>query len=136
MRKILLFSIGLTFLRLISYGQEDPATEPTWTHTYLIAKEGQRVNRRTFLVKNWLAMDSVAVAQGLFKSYQLYENNQVQDADWDYMVAVEYFTRGTFSDIADEWGIIRSNHETVLIEGLGFQELGSVVRSEELLETK
>ena len=103
----------------------------TWTYTFLKAKPDQKSNLKEFLVKNWFAMDSIAVQRGLFNEYQLFENNDLSsEAEWDYIVAVEYYTKGTYQDIQDEWLKIRNDHQTVLIDGLSFPELGEIIKSE------
>jgi len=76
-------------------------------------------------------MDSVAVEQGLLKSYELIENlDESESREWDFIVAVEYFTRDTYADIADAFGQIRSAHQTIKVNGLTFPEAGQVVKSE------
>lgn len=107
----------------------------TWTYTYIKAKEDQRNNLKQFLIKNWFKMDSIAVQRGLFNDYKLLENSSASsEIEWDYIVAVEYYTKGTYSDIQDEWMEIRSNHQTVKIDGYSFPELGAVVKSENLID--
>lgn len=109
--------------------------QKTWTYTYLKAKQNEKQNLKTFLVKNWFAMDSIAVSQGLFNDYKLIENTSSEVSnEWDYIVAVEYFTAGTYSDIEKEWQEIRKNHETVLINGKGMKDLGTYVKSEIVIE--
>jgi len=115
----------------LSFSQEHDRL--TWTYTYIKAKENQKENLMTFLKENWLAMDKVAVEKGLFKSYMLVENLG-SDSGWDFMVAVEYFTRNTFAEIEEEWNIIRSEHKKVLINGLDFGELATIVNSEVVAE--
>ena len=114
--------------------ESDQGSQRTWTYTYLKAKDGQRENLKGFIIANWFAMDSIAVRQGLFNDYQLLANTaDPEAADWDYIVAVEYFTAGTYADIQEEWAPIRSNHEKVLVNGYDFPDLGEIVKSGELL---
>ena len=104
-----------------------------WTFTYIKARGSQSVELKEYLESNWFVMDAKAVEQGLFKSYRLIENLGAGDAGeraWDYIVAVEYFGDQSYSDIVEEFEIIRSAHNTVLVDGQGFRELGSIVRSE------
>lgn len=114
-----------------------PAGEGNWTFTYLKAAEQSRAALREFVVKNWFAMDAIAVERGLFKSYRLIENiseaNLPDDREWDFIVAVEYFEGQTYRDIREQFEEIRSRHETVLIDGKALSELGSIVRSERVL---
>jgi len=105
--------------------------QTTWTYTYLKAKENQRENLKEFIRQNWFVMDSIAVSQGIFKSYELIENISTADSlRWDLIVAVEYFTEGTYSDIREPFEKIRSAHQTKLVNGLGFRDLGAVIGSE------
>ena len=103
-----------------------------WTFTYLKASENQRANLKTFLEKNWFAMDSIAVKQKLIGRYELYENKETGKAEWDYIVAVEYLTQGGYDDIAPKFEAIRAKHVTVKINGMDFRDLGKVVKSETL----
>lgn len=112
--------------------QSKQATAGTWTFTYLKANESQKENLKTFIEKNWFAMDSIAVFQGLLKRYELMENKSEGSAEWDFIVAVEYFTKGGYTDIADRFEVIRKNHVTMKVNGLGLKELGTIVRSETL----
>jgi hypothetical protein len=104
----------------------------TWVFTYLKANESQRDNFKTFIKKNWFAMDSIAVRQGLFKDYQLLENLETANTEWDFIVAVEYYTASTYDDIAQQFEIIRKNHVTVKVNDMTFPQLGKIVKSETL----
>ncbi len=130
----MLYSLLFSVLVLNARAQDQPQTaewQNTWTYTYIKAKANQKSPLKEFLIKNWFAMDSIAVQKGLFNDYQLLENNNAQDTTWDYIVAVEYYTRGTYADIQEDWQEIRKNHQKVLSNGLDFPQLGSIVRSEE-----
>ena len=114
-----------TFLKAQSSNQN------TWTYTYLKATSGQKDNLKEFLKKNWFAMDSIAVRQGLFNDYELIENINKEDSlTWDFIVAVEYFTAGTYADVAEKWQVISKAHQTVKVNGLSFKDLGKIVKSE------
>ncbi len=109
------------------------ANSLTWTFTYLKATPSSKSKLREFLKKNWLAMDSIAVAQGLIKTYELIEHveaNPQTEPDWDFIVAVEYFTQGTYADIAGPFENIRKNHTIVQVDGLAMKDLAKIVRSE------
>ncbi len=131
--KIVLVFLVASIFSCAAIGQNDP--QKTWTFTYLKAEEKQKENLKAYIVKNWFVMDSIAVERGLFSSYKLWENAGGSDTprDWDFIVAVEYFTRGTYSDIQEDWMTIRNEHTKVLIQGYDFPELGKVVKSEELI---
>jgi hypothetical protein len=122
-----------TYLNGYSQSKSPTANTKTWTLTYLKSTNLQKDRLKEFLVKNWLAMDSIAVTQGLLNRYELIENiaddsNPV--SEWDFIVAVEYFTKGTYSDIADKFESIRKSHTTIKVDGLAFKDLGKIVRSE------
>ena len=103
-----------------------------WTFTYLKATANQRANLKTFLEKNWFVMDSIAVTEKLIGKYELYENKETANAEWDYIVAVEYLTPSGYDDIAPKFEALRAKHITVKINGLDFRDLGKVVKSETL----
>lgn len=135
--KIIVLIVFLHIIPIISCAQEkaENKQQKTWTYTFLKAKQNEKENFKTFLVKNWFAMDSIAVSQGLFNNYKLIENaSKEASTEWDYIVAVEYFTAGTYSDIEKEWQEIRKNHKTVLVNGKGMKDLGSYVKSEIVTE--
>ena len=135
MKSTILYSLSL-LIAFGTYSQDhsaDKEWQNTWTYTYLKAREDQRNNLKAFISKNWFAMDSIAVQRGLFNDYQLLENtNKSTDAEWDFIVAVEYYTKGTYEDIREEWMKIRSDHKPVAIEGYAFPDLGHIVKSETL----
>jgi hypothetical protein len=113
------------------YLKAQSGNQNTWTFTYLKAVNGQKDNLEDFLKKNWFVMDSIAVRQGLFNDYELIENINKEDSlTWDFIVAVEYFTAGTYADIAEKWQVISKAHKTVNVNGLSFKDLGKIVRSE------
>lgn len=101
-----------------------------WTFTYLKALENQKANLEVYIEKNWFAMDSIAVKQGLLGQYELYENKDPENKDWDFIVAVEYLTTKGYDAIATEFEAIRAKHQVIKINGLGMKELGRVVKSE------
>lgn len=106
----------------------------TWTYTYLKSKSGKRTSLKMFLEKNWFAMDSIAVKKRLIKSYELIQNvSEDQDASWDFIVAVEYFSRDTYDAIAQPFEEIRKQHVTLPVNGLTFIDLGTIVRSEKVI---
>ena len=101
---------------------------PVVTHTYLAATPGRRDALARFVVANWFAMDRVAVAQGLFRSYRLLENPRT-DEDWDLIVEVVYNDACGYPCVAERFEAIRSAHATVPVDGLLLKDLGRVVRS-------
>lgn len=105
-----------------------------WTFTYLKALENQKVNLETYIEKNWFVMDSIAIKQKLIKQYELYKNKDSENSDWDFIVAVEYFTPQGYEGIAADFEAIRAKHQVVKVNGLGMKELGKVVKSETVLK--
>ena len=103
--------------------------QTTWTYTYLKALNGESKKLEDFIRLNWFAMDSIAVNEGLIKSYQLIQNMD-ESADWNLIVAVEYYTENTYSDIATEFEEIRKNHKQKKVAGKGLALLGEIIKSE------
>lgn len=131
LRFVVLLSLLLTAYRNVNGQPAQKAIEKTWTFTYLKAINAQKDNLKTYLKKNWFAMDSIAVNRKLISRYELMENLNA-DAEWDFIVAVEYFTRGTYADIEKAFEQIRAEHHSVTVNGLTLKDLGRIVRSETL----
>lgn len=107
-----------------------------WTFTYLKAFENQKENLKAYVEKNWFAMDSIAVRQGLIGQYELFENKNSENNEWDFIVAVEYLTPQGYEAIEAAFEAIRSKHQVVKINGLSFKELGKVIKSENVERTR
>lgn len=99
--------------------------------TYLKAAPGRRAALIRFIEQNWFVMDEEAVRQGLFTSYAVYEGG---GTDWDVMVTVGYpDARGYDAPgTAAAFEAIRARHRTVLIDGRGLRDLGTIVGSRRL----
>ncbi|NQZ76211.1 MAG: hypothetical protein HRT61_08885 [Ekhidna sp.] len=139
MTRFILLAIILLGLSDFLYAQHNSLSdsEMTWTYTYIKAQEGQKQNLKKFIERNWFVMDSIAVLQGLFYDYKIISNNSnPESVKWDFIVAVEYFTKGTYADVAAEWDIIRSNHNTELVDNRNFPDLGKVIDSQQLIFEK
>ena len=112
------------------------SSQTNWTYTYLKAKPGLEAKLKEFIIKNWFKMDETAIDQGLFRDFQIIDNlaepNEDTSTAWDLIVAVEYYGDESYSDIQAGFEAIRSSHETQLIDGKGFRDLGSIVRSERI----
>ncbi|MCK6608142.1 MAG: hypothetical protein L6Q46_07545 [Flavobacterium sp.] len=104
-----------------------------WTFTYLKAIENQKVNLENYIEKNWFVIDSIAVKQKLIAQYELYENKDPENKDWDFIVAVEYFSPKGYQDISSDFEAIRTKHQVVKINGLVMKDLGRIVKSETIL---
>ncbi|MGB4773190.1 MAG: hypothetical protein WBP58_17130 [Chitinophagaceae bacterium] len=133
-RQMTLWSIVACSVISCSTSKHSSASNPNhiWTFTYLKANENQKANLRTFLEKNWFVMDSIAVRQKILGRYELYENKETNNPEWDYIVAVEYLSTGGYDDIAPKFEAIRAKHVTVKINGMDFRDLGKVIKSETL----
>jgi hypothetical protein len=134
MKRILIVMLILLSAGLAAQNQSKNK-QLTWTYTYLKAQKGEKENLRKYISLNWFAMDSIAVRRGLFRDYRLLENQRnPAESNWDFIVAVEYFTRNTYLDIQEEWTEMRNNHKEVLINDKGLSDLGKVVDSQVLFE--
>ena len=100
------------------------------THTYLRALPGKRAALIAYIERNWFAMDRIGIQRGLFTSYSLLERGEGDDADWDVIVAVGYPTKQGHDapGVADAFRAIRAAHKEEKIDGLGFAQLGVIVR--------
>ena len=128
---ICILSITLLLVSCSKTKKELEYTDLTWTYTYIKAKEGRKSDLKEILIKNWFAMDSMAVVQGLIHDYELIENTSSNESsDWDYIVAVEYYTKNTYADISAQFETIRNEHETIKVNGLLFPDAGKVIKSE------
>jgi hypothetical protein len=101
--------------------------------TYLKAASGQREALAKFIVANWFELDRIAKERGLFTQYRLSENLDPLAA-WDFEVAVGYPNADGYqnTDVQVRFGEIRKAHKTILIDGRGLNELGSIVRSDRI----
>lgn len=100
------------------------------THTYLRAAPGKRAALISYIERNWFVMDHIGIEQGLFTSYALLERADDSDADWDVIVAVGYPTAQGHDapGVAQAFTKIRAAHRETKIEGLGLNQLGTIVR--------
>ncbi|MEM9000725.1 MAG: hypothetical protein AAGB24_10715 [Bacteroidota bacterium] len=134
--------IFFTTLLLMNFGCSDNPNKNrkgdfTWTYTYIKSIDGRKNDLKQIILQNWFEMDRVAQEQGLIRDYMLLENiSDTDSTDWDFIVAVEYFTKGTYAAIAEAFEKIRKSHKTVKVNGMSFSEVGKVVRSEVVKMTK
>jgi hypothetical protein len=101
--------------------------------TFLKSQPGQREQLKTFVAKNWFAMDQVAKDQGLLVAFTLLESG-TDDGEWNVVVSVTYQNEKGYDGIAEAFERIRRAHTTVLVEGKGLRELGRIVESKRLYE--
>lgn len=93
--------------------------------TRLKAAEGQTARLIAFLRANWLVMDRVAIDRGLFTHAVLHRVHD--DLETDLIMEVGYVDPASYEAVAPAFEAIRAAHTTVLIDGLGFRDLGRVV---------
>lgn len=90
--RIIFLTIVFGLFCLQSHGQNDSQKKSVWTFTYLKSNDGQKADVKLFLEKNWLAMDRLAIEQGLFKQYHVLENSDAS-LGWDFTVVVQYIIK-------------------------------------------
>ena len=109
-----------------------PASAPTRhvTQTYLRAAPGKRAALIAYIERNWFAMDRLGIEQGLVTSYARMQCADDTDADWDIIVAVGYPTaRGHDAPgVAEAFNMNGAAHRAIKVDGLGLNELGTIVR--------
>lgn len=109
---------------------EVPAPDrPAVELTFLKSVPGQRIQLRTFIERNWFAMDRIAQAQGLIADYTLYETG-TDAGRWNVLVAVTYMDRRGYEGVAERFEEIRRAHQTQLVEGKRLGELGRIVETQ------
>lgn len=82
-----------------------------------------------FLEANWLAMDRIAIAQGLFSHAHLLAGD---GPDWQVAMVVGYFTPGGYDDVRAAFEAIRSRHVPVLPHGKPLAQLGRIIGNRRL----
>jgi hypothetical protein len=82
-----------------------------------------------FLEANWMAMDRLAVAQGLFVQARLHRAEPAESADWDVVMVVGYRTQAGYAEVSAAFEAIRSAHRPVQPDGQPLAELGRIVGS-------
>jgi hypothetical protein len=103
--------------------------------TFIKSLPGKREQLVKFIDANWFVIDSIAVKQGLMRSYRMLDSGD--DAEpWNVVVMVTYHDAGGYEAIKTKFEEIRKAHAKVLIDGMDFRELGRVVESRKLLEPK
>ncbi|MFN7219581.1 MAG: hypothetical protein ACK5UX_02950, partial [Burkholderiales bacterium] len=101
--------------------------------TYLKSQPGERDNLRQAIVANWLAMDAIAVQQGLMVDYKVFDAGN-DDGEWNIKVMVVYPDARGYDGVREAFEKIRAAHKPVLINGKSVRDLGRVVRSQRVME--
>lgn len=103
------------------------------TLTHLKSKPGRLAHLERFVRANWFAMDEIAVAQGLFVSYEWLDTGS-DEGPWNAIVMVTYVDEKGFEGIQQRWTPIRSAHQEVRPDGMGLKDLGQVLETHNLFE--
>ena len=101
--------------------------------TFLKSKPGQRGQLKRFIVLNWFAMDQIAKDQGLMSAFTVLDTGTDQ-GPWNVLVSTTYMDERGYPGIEEAFEKIRRAHTTVLVDGKGLRELGSIVDSKRLFE--
>lgn len=98
-----------------------------WTFLKAIAADPAALLR--FLEANWLAMDRLAVARGLFAHARLHRADPADSAAWDVVMIVGYKTAAGYEGVRADFEAIRAAHRLELPDGKLLSALGRIVES-------
>jgi hypothetical protein len=125
-RRILLS--GLLLAAPVAATLPAPAAVEEWT--FLKASAVGTAALVRFLDANWLAMDRIAVAQGLFAHARLYRAEPADAAAWDLAMIIGYKTPGGYDDVRTAFETIRAAHTPVQPDGQPLAALGRIIGSQ------
>ncbi len=97
--------------------------------TFLKASASDPAALLRFLEANWLAMDRLAVAQGLFAHARLHRADPADGAAWDVVMIVGYKTPAGYDGVRAAFEVIRAAHRPVQPDGQPLAALGRIVES-------
>ncbi|MCU0683353.1 MAG: hypothetical protein MUF34_14130 [Polyangiaceae bacterium] len=115
-----------------------PAAPRAVELTFLRSEPGQHERLVRFLEANWLALDHVAIARGLFVDARLLEARDEGASDptpWDVVVVVTYRDTRGYEGVRAEFDTIRRAHPKQLIDGHDLATLGRIVAARSLVES-
>lgn len=105
------------------------------SRAYIQAKPGQLGRLKQFIRVNFFAIDAKAVQQGIMHSYALLERVESSDNRmWDLMLIDTWCDDQGLDAVADSFEEITRAHQKVLIDGLDFDDLGTFVGSDSVIE--
>lgn len=115
-----------------------PAPKPrSIVQTYLRALPDRRADLSAFIKANWLPMDRKGIDQGIFTHAILHavaDTSLAAPHDAiDYVMEVGYLTERGYEAVQAQFAEIRKQHKTVLINGRGLKELGTIIGERLLL---
>ncbi|MFO0227252.1 MAG: hypothetical protein ACK51K_10340 [Gammaproteobacteria bacterium] len=129
--KVLLLLLSMSAADLATAAQ--PVGRRAVELTFLKSNPGQRERLKTFIELNWFAMDRIAQEQGLMSDYTVMDTGTDEGA-WNILVSVTYMDEKGYDGIVEAFERIRRAHTTVLVDGKGFRDLGSIVESKRVFE--
>ena len=100
--------------------------------TFLKAHAADPAALLRFLQANWLAMDRIAVARGLFAHARLHRADPAEAVDgagWDVVMVVGYRTPAGYAGVQAAFDAIRAEHRVVQPDGQPLAGLGRIVAS-------
>jgi hypothetical protein len=97
--------------------------------TFLKANAADPAALLRFLEANWLAMDRIAVARGLFAHARLHRADPTDGTSWDVVMVVGYTTPAGYEAVRAAFEAIRAAHRPVQPDGLALAALGRIVES-------
>ncbi len=105
------------------------------SRSYIQAVPGQKERLKTFIKANFFAIDALAVQQGLMYSYALLEKVDSSDPrPWDLMLVDAWCDEHGLEVVAGLFTKITEAHQTVPIDGMFFDDLGTFIGSESVIE--
>ncbi|WP_156256303.1 hypothetical protein [Sandarakinorhabdus oryzae] len=127
-RRGLLTALALGLPLASAAAAAPPDTEiEEWTFLKAAAADPAALLR--FLEANWLAMDRIAVAQGLFAHARLHRADPADGAAWDVVMVVGYRTPAGYDGVRAAFEAIRVAHRPVQPDDLPFASLGRITES-------
>jgi hypothetical protein len=105
--------------------------------TFLKSLPGKLGQLEKFIKANWFPPDEIAVKEGIMVSYEWLDSGN-DEGTYNAMVVITYPNEGGFVGIKPLWDKLitdyRRDNKRVLIDGLGFTDLGKIVESRKFYE--
>jgi hypothetical protein len=124
-------------VNLVTKADAVPASSRAVEITFLKSLPGKREQLEKFIRANWFPPDEIAVEQGLMVSYEWLDSGD-DASPWNAMVVVTYPNAEGFAGAQKKWTTLLADYQgknpRVLIDGMDFRQLGSIVESKKLYE--
>jgi hypothetical protein len=105
--------------------------------TFLKSSPGKLGQLEKFIKAAWFPPDEIAVKEGIMVSYEWLDSGN-DEGTYNAMVVITYPNEGGFVGIKPLWDKLitdyRRDNKRVLIDGLGFADLGKIVESRKFFE--